>query len=159
MIMYSNTVTSTHINDQVDDLPADELINDKPLKRTVAIGFVLLAISMFLPDARHTANIPLLEIATTIGAWMMVLPLLFVAWHQFRTKRRFPVITHLIAPVIGLLMVAARIILVPMGASTTFVNLWSIGGTFLVAPLVQQLIELISGSVDMETGGNQVRFQ
>lgn len=157
--MYTNTVTSTHINDQIDDLPEDELINDKPLKRIVLIGLALLAVSIFLPGAQHTARIPVQATVTAIGAWMMTLPLLIVSWHQFRTKRHFPVVTHVILPIIGLVMVAARIILVPMGASTIFLNLWSIGGTFLVFPLVQQLIELLSGSVDMETGGRQVHYQ
>ncbi|MBW3093555.1 hypothetical protein KIH79_11615 [Bifidobacterium sp. 82T10] len=147
---------SVDINDQVDDLSADEVINDKPLKRAVGIGFVLLAISMFMPGKGAPGVVR--EIVMTAGAWTVIVPLLFVAWHQHKTKRHFGFFFHMLFPIIGSLMVAARIVLVPMGMSTIFLNLWSIGGTFLIFPLVQQLIELISGSVDMETGGRQVRF-
>ncbi|KAB8288680.1 hypothetical protein DSM100688_0682 [Bifidobacterium ramosum] len=155
----ASDIRGTDINNQIDDLSEDELINDKPLKRIVLAGLALLAVSVFLPGSRYTLHLPVREVVTAAGAWMMVLPLLVVAWHQFRTKRHFPIVTHFALPIVGLVMVAARIVLVPMGASTIFLNLWSIGGTFLVVPLVQQLIELLSGSVDMETGGNQIRYQ
>lgn len=158
--MYgSEHMGSVDINERVDDLTADELIEDRPLKRSVWIGLALFAVSMAIPGASRTGGWPISEFVSAVGAWCIVIPLIMVSWHQFRTKRHFGVILHLVFPVIGAIMVAARVVLVPLGVSPIFLNVWSIGGTFLIFPLVQQLIDLLSGSVDMENGGRQVRYQ
>lgn len=147
------------INEHADDLKASELINDRPLKRSVFAGLALFAVSIPIPGAAATGGWPISEFVSSVGAWLIVIPLLMVSWHQSRTKNRFGAVAHLILPITGALMIAARMVLVPMGASTIFLNLWSIGATFLIFPLVQQLVELVCGSVDMETGGRQVRYQ
>ncbi|NMM93290.1 hypothetical protein [Bifidobacterium oedipodis] len=141
-----------------EDVESDDVLNERVLRMCVGVGFILLIASIFTPASWHLGGLHLLDAFITVGFLVIIVPLLMVSVHQFKTRKHFGVILHLICPVIGLLMLVSRMILQPLGATTVFLNLWSIFATFLIFPLFQQLIELVSGSVDMITDGVQVRY-
>ena len=132
------------------------------LKRVVIAGLVCFAVSMFTPGNAKILMLNVVDVMATIGFLLITIPLLFVAvrargdgvhggtWYT---------IWHMYLPFTGILMVLARLIMGWFPVSSLFTNIWGIAGTFLVFPLVQQLIELLSGGVDMDNGGRQVRYQ
>ena len=141
------------------DIVSNDALPEKPLKTTVLVGLLMLACSIFTPDSWRIGSFHLVEAFIAGGFLAIIVPLLFVSRHQAKTRRHFGWFLHLICPGVGLLMVLSRVVLQPLGVGTIFLNLWSIGATFLIFPLFQQLIELLSGSVDLQTGGRQVRYQ
>lgn len=149
----------TRAINEAEDIEPDDILPEKPLKCTVGLGFLLLAVTIFIPGTWAVGTFTLRDALMSVGFLALIVPLLFVSVHQAKSRKHFGWFLHLVCPVVGLVMVSSRVILQPLGASTTFLNIWSIGATFLVFPLFQQLIELMSGSVDMATGGNQVRYE
>ena len=132
------------------------------LKRLVIAGLLCFAISMFTPGKARILMLNVTEMMATLGFLLITLPLLFVS---MRTRGDgihegvWYTLWHVCLPILGMVMVLTRLMMAWFPVPSIVTNIWGIVGTFLVFPLVQQLIELLSGSVDMDTGGRQVRYQ
>lgn len=142
-----------------DDPGDDNQLNTTAHRYVVLVGLALMACSTFMPSAWKVFGLRLTDIAAGAGFLCVVIPLALVAVYQSRIKKHFNRPLHVVLPIIGIVMVITRMAMGPFHLPNAFTNLWGILGTFFVFPLFQQLIELISGSVEMENDGRQVRYQ